>query len=240
MCLWARLDNAASFDGSAIFSYGDVDEAAGDFSLRVSETSDTFVIQLWGDGDNWGNNKEVKIEGTAAGGWHHYCLNYENNWQLYFDGELVSSGTPTLPLATGTDYALRLGAWGASAFFAGSIDELYVYLSRVLLKDATFRSTRGDQVSDGPRRGRSQEALRRVRRHALADALQRRVHRGALFPRGNLVKCVSAGGRRPQPRHDRRGRIGLQGFWRIDHKGLGRKRCVCLGRRRRLLGTLEL
>ena len=40
--------------------------------------------------------------------------------------QLVASGTPTTGLDTGSDYALRLGAWGASSFFAGDVDELYV------------------------------------------------------------------------------------------------------------------
>ena len=140
------------------------------------------MIQLWGDGDNWGNNKEISIEGTAAGSWHHYCLTYEGSWQLYFDAELVASGTPSAELETGTDYALRLGAWGASSFFAGSVDELYVSLSRVLLRDAAFGSTRGDQVSDVARRGRGDPGDAR----AVGGAVQRQHRAGQDVDRLNV------------------------------------------------------
>ncbi|KAH8047271.1 concanavalin A-like lectin/glucanase [Aureococcus anophagefferens] len=119
VCLWALIDD---FSGEAgLFDYGAYSDLAN-FALRVAGTDGTLKVQLWGA------DTDVALSGSDDGGWHHYCLTYDGSaWYLYFDGNEAAYGTSALD--TGSDLALRIGAWGYSGYFDGSIDEVYIYSS---------------------------------------------------------------------------------------------------------------
>ncbi|EGB02103.1 hypothetical protein AURANDRAFT_69195, partial [Aureococcus anophagefferens] len=106
---------------AGLFDYGAYSDLAN-FALRVAGTDGTLKVQLWGA------DTDVALSGSDDGGWHHYCLTYDGSaWYLYFDGNEAAYGTSALD--TGSDLALRIGAWGYSGYFDGSIDEVYIYSS---------------------------------------------------------------------------------------------------------------
>lgn len=73
---------------------------------------------------------------VAANSWHYVAYTYDGSTvKLYYDGQLVGSGTASLQ--TGSTTSMYVGTYGSAEYFSGSIDDVRVYSRALSQSDIT-------------------------------------------------------------------------------------------------------
>ncbi len=155
-----QIDDALSFDGvddyielSSTVQFDDTNFSITGWFRTGSDTTGTYE-QIWNSGYNGGNHDlevalknnnlgfggrdssgsllpDMTVEDVNDNSWHHFAaLRSGNDFELYFDGSLSSSGSKSLGDLDAAGVVPRIGNGLnsiANRFFNGSIDDVRVY-----------------------------------------------------------------------------------------------------------------